>query len=98
MTTVLGCNVFLPIMYCCYRSRPGRRFVWPENSACNVPAHNVLLAVTNYYTLPLSHQLADFLSAITYRACVHCNAAISPQHSATDVTAWQVVTDDSRTH
>jgi len=49
--------------------------------------------------LPLIHQLADFLSAITYRTCIHCNAAISQLHSATaaDVTAWHVVTEDSQT-
>jgi len=89
--SVLGCNVFSPITYCCYRCRPGRRFIWPENSAYNVPAYNVLLAVMNYYALPSSHQLADFLSAITYHACVHCNAAISPLHlaTATDITTWQ---------
>jgi len=75
--SILGCNVFSPIMYCCYSTHPDRRFARPENSTCNVPAYNVLSAVMNYYMLPLSHQLADLPLAITCRVCVHRNAAIS---------------------
>jgi len=33
--SVLGCNVFSPITYCCYRFRPSR-ILWTENSACNM--------------------------------------------------------------
>jgi len=80
------------VTYWCYRSCPGTKFIQPENSACNVPANNLLFPVTNYYSLPLSHQLANFPLAIMYSLCVHCNTAISLLHSATaaDMTVWQV--------